>query len=287
MYPDPYKQSIIDPIDFNNTVQKLRSFFLERGWVEAHAQHLTSILAACEDPETISPYSYSGYVWPLPQTSQMWLEYFLLKNPNLKGVFCVSTSYRNEPNPVPGRHDLRFPMFEFETHGGMDALVELSQDLLVYMGFDKERFTGGDYLDVAKHYHPGVDQPELTGEDEGLIWKDNSECFFLTNFPYYTSPFWNMKKNGDTANKLDVLLYGMETLGSAERSCDKDEMEHLFHTISDGRYANTIFAQFGRDRVLRELQDFLNFDFFQRSGGGIGMTRMIRAMKMLEESKNL
>ena len=26
--------------------------------------------------------------------------------------------------------------------------------------------------------------------------------------------------------------------------------------------------------------EFLNFNFFERSGGGIGMTRMIRAMKM-------
>jgi aspartyl/asparaginyl-tRNA synthetase len=286
MYPDPYKQKIIDPIEFNETVQKLRSFFLELGWVEAHAQHLTSILAACEDPETIAPYSYSGYVWPLPQTSQMWLEYFLLKNPDLKGVFSVSTSYRNEPNPVPGRHDLRFPMFEFETHGTMDGLVKLEKDLLDYLGFDSTRYVEMDYKDVASQYHPDDAEPELTGDDEGLIWKDHSEAFFLKNFPLYTSPFWNMKKNGDLAKKVDVLLFGIETIGSAERSCDAEEMRHLFHTISDGKYANTIFAQFGRERVLKELEDFLSFDFFPRFGGGIGMTRMIRAMKLLKESKD-
>ena len=34
------------------------------------------------------------------------------------------------------------------------------------------------------------------------------------------------------------------------------------------------------ERVEKELEDFLKKDFFHRSGGGIGMTRMIRAMKL-------
>ena len=32
--------------------------------------------------------------------------------------------------------------------------------------------------------------------------------------------------------------------------------------------------------ALKELDDFLSKDFFERSGGGIGVTRMIRAMKL-------
>ena len=34
-----------------------------------------------------------------------------------------------------------------------------------------------------------------------------------------TSPFWNMSRNDDglTAKKMDVILGGMETIGSAER----------------------------------------------------------------------
>ena len=83
--------------------------------MEVHTQNRLSILATCEDPSTISTYSYAGQVWPLPQTGQMWLEYEMLKHPNrAPGYFCVSTSYRNEADPIPGRHDLIFPMFEFE-----------------------------------------------------------------------------------------------------------------------------------------------------------------------------
>ena len=34
----------------------------------------------------------------------------------------------------------------------------------------------------------------------------------------------------------------------------------------------------GKDRVEKELEEFLKFDFFPRVGGGIGMTRMIAAL---------
>ena len=60
----------------------MRSFFKDvKGFVEVHPQNKKSILAACEDPKTISTYQYSGKVWPLPQTGQMHLEDVLLDNP--------------------------------------------------------------------------------------------------------------------------------------------------------------------------------------------------------------
>lgn len=71
----------------------------------------------------------------------------------------------------------------------------------------------------------------------------------------------------------------METIGSAERSCDPQQMRELFHTISDGLYAKTLYNKFGVQRVEDELEQFLSYDFFPRCGGGIGMTRMIRAMR--------
>ena len=55
----------------------------------------------------------------------MWLEHYLLEHPEENGFFCVSTSYRNEPDPIPGRHDRIFPMFEFELKGGMDELKKM------------------------------------------------------------------------------------------------------------------------------------------------------------------
>ena len=76
----------------------------------------------------------------------------------------------------------------------------------------------------------------------------------------------------------------METIGSAERSSDTTEMREMFHTISDGMYADLLFGTFGKDRVTKELDDFLQLDFIPRVGGGIGMTRFIKAMNMYKVS---
>lgn len=269
----------IDPVEFHKTVKRMRDFFESRGFIEVHTQSRLSILAACEDPTTISTYNYGGQVWPLPQTGQMWLEYELLKNPEAPGFFCLSTSFRNEPNPVPGRHDKIFPMFEFEMKGNMDALVQLERDLCEHLGFGKaSEFPEGDYEVVGKKY--GVD--ELEHEHEAQMETDYGNVFLLTNFPNTTSPFWNMKQDpdGKHAKKVDVIIHGVETIGSAERSCSKEEMRNQFYKISDGGYANILFSNFTKERVEGELEEFLNFDFFDRCGGGIGVTRMIRALKL-------
>ena len=50
----------IDTCDFNKAVSKLRSFFQSKGFLEVHTQNRLSILAACEDPSTISTYNYAG-----------------------------------------------------------------------------------------------------------------------------------------------------------------------------------------------------------------------------------
>ena len=133
-----------------------------------------------------------------------------------------------------------------------------------------------EYRDMMNKYGAS----DLEHEHEQQMEKDYGPILFLMNFPYHTSPFWNMKKEGDTAAKIDIIVHGIETIGSAERSCDKDEMRNQFLTISDGGYANLLFDKFGHKRVYKELEAFLDRVFFPRFGGGIGVTRMIRAMEM-------
>ena len=127
---------LINPSKFTKTVGLLRSFFLSKGFLEVHTQNRLSILAACEDPFNVATYNYAGKVWPLPQTGQMWLEHELLSSPDSKGFFCVSTSYRQEPNAIPGRHVIIFPMFEFEMPGDIDDLKAMEYELCDYLGFD-------------------------------------------------------------------------------------------------------------------------------------------------------
>lgn len=272
---------IIDPKKYNDVVQKLRSYCLEQGLLESHPQNRMSILAACEDPCTIATVEYGGYKWPLPQTGQMWLEHDILHaDDDVKGFFCVTTSYRNEPNPVKGRHDLVFPMFEFELRGGFDRLIEFCEGLLSHMGYDRSKFNYGDYMDVAKHYNT----TEVEHEHEARLYKDFGSVYFLKNFPNFTSPFWNMKRHDDRflSYKLDVIVNGMETIGSAERSCDVEQMRHDFETISNGMYAKTLYNKLDKEGVDTELNDYLSTPSITktvRCGGGIGLTRLIKGME--------
>ena len=264
---------------YNKLICLLREFFIKKGYLEISTQPNLTILAACENPHSVETYQWDNQVWPLPQTGQMILEEVLLTNPDLPGVFCITTSYRAEKNPIEGRHETIFPMFEFESKGGIEELKKLEEELLVYLGFGKP--VEKNYEDLCEEYG-GVQI--LENEHEAKMWRELGHCVSLQNFPIRTNPFWNMKHNQNNIfNKIDVILYGQETIGSAERSCDVKKMREMFYTIENGGYAAKLFELFGKERVEAELEDFLSLDFFPRFGAGIGLTRLARAMELLIE----
>ncbi len=162
-------------------------------------------------------------------------------------------------------------MFEFEMKGGVQELQDMEWELCEWLGLPLSKNDIMTYDDWTNKFNT----KELDHDHEKKIGRG-----MITDFPEWTSPFWNMARNDDgTSKKIDVILNGMETIGSAERSTDKDQMRDTFYTISDGQYAQLIIDLFGKSRVEKELEDFLSFDFFPRSGGGIGVTRLISALK--------
>jgi aspartyl/asparaginyl-tRNA synthetase len=271
--------SLVDVSDiktYSYILEKLRYFFqVKKHFVQVLTQPRLSILAACEDPKTISPFIFSNIKYPLPQTGQMWLEEEILKNPDVPGVFCITTSYRDEPNPIPGRHLKIFPMFEFESHGTMEDMRKLENELVQYLGFNAP--INCNYEKICKQYNV----QEIKADLELIMQNDISNAISLEYFPLRTHPFWNMKRNQDGSfNKIDVILYGMETIGSAERSTNTSEMREIFHTLSDGEYAKLLFDAFGVPRVMEELDRYLSLPMFERFGGGIGLNRLARAMTL-------
>jgi hypothetical protein len=167
-------------------------------------------------------------------------------------------------------------MFEFESKGEMKDMIKLELELLDYLGFDKP--VEVNYDAVCEEYG-GVEI--LENEHETRMWNEKGSVVSLQNFPYRTNPFWNMKEGSDRIfNKVDVILFGQETIGSAERSCNTEEMRHNFYSIENGGYCAKLFELFGKDRVESELEEFLSFEFFPRFGGGIGMTRLARAYEL-------
>ncbi len=270
---------------YNEVTGLLRDFFNKSSFYSVPTQSRLSILAACEDPKTVATFDYLDEIWPLPQTGQMWLEYELLTNPDsiAKGYYCESTSYRNEPNPTPGRHLRIFPMFEFESPGGVSKLMNIETDLVRHFGYDTPaRISYQEGLEIVnKNSETGI----LDNTDEETLCKEHGPVVLLYNFPERTSPFWNMKRdpnNIEISCKVDVLMHGMETIGSAERSTDVDNMRNSFYTISDGEYANLLFNKFGKDRTVREFDEYLGYNLVPRCGGGIGLTRLMRSYEMLQ-----
>lgn len=268
---------------YHELIQKMRNFFLMKGFTEIPDGVRLAILAACENPHSIMTYNITdvsgeSVVYPLQQTNQMVLEEVLLENPELEGVFCVTTSYRDEKNPIPSRHKKVFKMVEFEMKGNMKDLVKFQSELLEYLGFDKPIEV--NYEDVCEEYG-GVSI--LEDEHESRMWKEKGNVISLQNFPIRTNPFWNMLGQGNGLfNKVDVILYGQETFGSAERSCDVNEMREMFYTIENGKYSEKLFELFGKERVEEELEEFLKHDFIPRVGCGIGFSRLLRAYKLLK-----
>lgn len=280
-----YEQKLIEPQDFNKIMLKLRGFFMENGYIETFPQPRLSILAACEDPKTVRTFEFDCNIFPLPQTGQMWLERDLMINSDyLDGVFCVTASYRDEPNPVEDRHMKSFPMFEAEHKGNFKHLIETISNCCVHLGLvkhidDIRIFT---YKELCEHYNV----EELTSTHEELMWKEFGDVVAITYFPEKTSPFFNMKKDGfdkdgqRLSKKVDFIVCGQETFGCAERETDLQIMRESFYTISDGKYAGLLYENFGEERVKQELEDFLALPMIERWGFGMGISRLLRAMKI-------
>ena len=281
-----FNQDVIGPQDFNNLVIKMRTFFMQKNYKEVYPQPIRSIMAACEDPKTLRSFTFDGNTWPLSQTNQMNLEMILLTMPEeADGIYCMTTSYRDEPNPIPGRHDKIFPMWEFEHKGDFQDLVKTLSELSVHLGFVKsvEEIPIFTYDELCDHYKV----ENLESEHETLMWKEYGDVVGITYFPERTHPFFNMSfydndknTNEKLFNKCDFIICGQETFGSAERSIDIVQMRNSFHTISDGMYAKLLYNEFGKERVVAELESYLSLPMIERFGAGIGFTRLYRAMKL-------
>lgn len=264
--------------DYNYVISELRKFFDSEGFTEVECQSTQSILSACEDPKSVVTYQMDGLVWPNKQTNQMELEKILLKNPELEKVYCVTTSYRDEMRVEEGRHLKIFPMFEFESRGNFEDLKKLEIRLVKHLGIADDMVEMYYDMIVAKYQDKHV-----TSDIERKISEDISNSMMITRFPRYTNPFWNMAEYENDKNffkKSDVILHGMETIGSAERSRSESDMYNNFYSICDGEYAEILFHKFGKDRVLRELDAFLSLSMIERFGGGIGISRLIRSLRL-------
>ncbi len=281
-----FNQQVIGPQDFNTLINKMRTFFMQKGYKEVYPQPLLSILAACEDPKTVRSFKFNGNIWPLPQTNQMHLERILMENADyVDGLFTITASYRDEPNPIEGRHMRSFSMFEAEHKGDFSHLLKTLSKLMIHLKLVKKEsdilfFT---YNELCDKYNTKI----LESEHEELLWKEYGDVIGIIYFPRRSNPFFNMgfakideKTNEELYYKCDLIICGQETFGAAARSCNIEQMRESFYTISDGMYSKLLLDLFGEERVKDELENFFKLKMIERWGFGMGIDRLYRAMKL-------
>lgn len=271
---------MIDFKKYHHVATKFREFFNSKGMFEVPAQTDLSILACCENPKTVSIFTMAGMTWPQQQSGQMVLEEVLLKNPDLPGVYCFTTSYRDEVDSemIPGRHDKVFPMVEFEITQDFDGLLSFQKEILEYLNFSLDNDRKVSYLEALEELGLRAED-EIEAKDENKLGEKN-DIIYLHSFPEHTHPFFNMKrfKSSGLYQKIDILIGGVEIFGSAEREVDPDKMRKRFFAVSDKEYAYLLFKEFGEERVMKELEKYLALPMIVRSGCGVGLTRLIRIM---------
>ena len=87
-------------------------------------------------------------------------------------------------------------------------MLKLESELLEWLGFEQPIEV--NYDEMCEECG-GV--PILENEHETRMWNEKSSVVSLQYFPRRTNPFWNMKnKDGEIFNKVDVILYGQETI---------------------------------------------------------------------------
>ena len=91
-------------------------------------------------------------------------------------------------------------------------------------------------------------------------------------------------KNNNDALKAETIPLQTSNIALHKKV---EKMKEMFYTIEDGKYCEKLFELFGKERVEKELEIFLGYDFFPRFGGGIGMTRLARAYEMMKSEKEV
>jgi hypothetical protein len=291
---------VTNPRSFSKCVNKIRTFFLRKNFIEVPSPCEINTLQSYNFPtEIISSNGQNNFFYP-SNSEGLSLDNILLdeisKGNFDSGYFCVSTNYKNKKNSLKIS-----PLFEFTSKGNMSDLIKLEKELLDYLKFPKrfienspvyEDFAPNDLQGVERNWainsigcsmtYPDGDYTEmanmykvnkLSDEHNTRIGKEYGPVFFLKNPPIDKNKFWNSGKGG-----VNVILEGVQTIVSGERSSDVNEMRERFEKGNDGCYANTLYHHFGKEKVQKELDEYLSKDFFERYYGSISLSEVISAI---------
>lgn len=197
-----------------------------------------------------------------------------------RGYYCMNTSTRNESRAGDGRREFRFPITECEfavetEESGLEELAQFLERMIVHLGFEKpaRRYYTEECKIRGVKKLDDIDEADICNQAQNSV-------VLLMKFDEESDPYFNMRKNADgTFDKIDVLIDGVETVGSAVRSCNKDEMLDMLKKQDKGKYLTTMYKYFGEETIKNEVNDYFSYKFIPRCGLGIGTSRLIKALE--------
>lgn len=231
---------------YNTVIHLLRQFLDKMNFIELFTQNKLSILTVCDDPKSMCTFNYGGYVWPLPQSSIIWLEYELLTNQDLVGIYTLCTTYKNDSNYTRKQSENIFeadvvtPKFEFVTFGDYSDINTMVVNLLQELGF-LDKYTFVNYNKIAKR----------RGSTD-LSVQDIVPTKVVTFVDYIPEQKWGMKYTSK------VYILQTEVMTFSEHLKDSNELLETFLTLDNGHLAEYLYAQFSKERVDDELFKFIN-----------------------------
>lgn len=278
LYKEEEKQKMItieqslhtDPFHFHFIYNSIRNYLIQNNFIESYVQNRLSNLNSCKNIFNACLFDMYKFCYCLPQSNEIWLEYEMIKYNKQSGFFCQSSLYFNHNN---GLDNYIEPAMEFSLIGGLFELEKLFRGLLKHMGYTNNIFNykSIDYKDILLLFQLEV----LTEKIKIPKLSEDKTIYFVKNIPKNDDTTWNDYDQNGIYNKIIVIIYGKVVFYGIQKSNEIEKMRNIYLERND---YPALCEFFGEERVLGELESYLELPFMDRCTGKIKISSLIELM---------
>ena len=273
-----------------------REFLDKKGFIEIQTPKIVSVGA--EGGATLFPLVYFDKEAYLAQSPQFYKQ--MMQSAGFSKVYEISPAFRAELSHTT-RHVSEFISLDVEMSfiDGIDALMDLHEDLIIYMfkklkeNHGKELTELGIDIKIPKKPFPRMSLKEvekftkkhasisvgaeLGTEEEKLLGelvkkKYNHDFVFVTEFPWSARPFYHMK-DGNITRSFDLLYKGLEISTGAQR-------EHRIDILKKQAAERNI-----SEESLKYYLQCFKYGMPPHGGFGTGLERILEKLLNLRSVK--
>jgi hypothetical protein len=258
----------INPFTYNYVANAIRFFFLGNDYIESYEQNKLSNLNSCNNIFNACLYDMFNFCYSLPQSNELWMDYQILNNSNQTGFFCYSTVYTNDIYGIKNNIE---QIIDFSLIGGMYEVEKLVRNLLEILGLKNIfNFKTYEYSKLLKELNIN----ELRESDYNKISFTEKTICFIKNFQPNENIKWNdfYDENKKYYNKIIIICQGKLIVSCGQKSQTVEKMRENFLKKKDFKKKCEFFHE---ERVLGELNSYLDLHFVKRCTGSINLKNLM------------